>query len=246
MTASLALQLYTVRNELLQDFEGTVRRVAELGYAGVEPFHAMGVTPEQAGELFRKLGMAVPAAHLPIPLGELSAGVLDDAAALGCSRIISGFGPEEFSTLDGIYRCCDDFNEASEAAAAVGLRFGVHNHWWEFTRVRDEYPCRILLERLERDMFFELDIYWVAAAGVDPVSVLVELGSRAPLLHIKDGPAVQGKAMTAVGRGTLDIPGIIAAHAAHTDWLIVELDTCATDMMQAVAESHEYLTALAV
>jgi sugar phosphate isomerase/epimerase len=241
MPAPLALQLYTVRNELRRDFEGAVRRVAELGYAGVEPFHNMGATPEQAGDLFRKLGLAVPSAHLPIPLGEMRTRTLDAAAALGCSRIISGFGPEEFSTLDGIYRCCDDFNEASEAAAAAGQDFGVHNHWWEFTRVRGEYPWRILLERLDPEVFFELDIYWVATAGSDPAAVVAELGNRAPLLHVKDGPAVRGKPMTAAGQGTLDIPGIIGANAEHTDWLIVELDECATDMMQAVAESRAYL-----
>lgn len=244
MPAPLALQLYTVRNELRQDFERTVHRVAEFGYAGVEPFHDMGITPEQAGALFRKLGLAVPSAHLPAPLDDQRDEVLEAAAALGSSRVVSGYSPEEFSTLDGIYRCCDDFNEAGEAAAAAGLHFGVHNHWWEFTRVSGEYPWRILLERLEPEVFFELDVYWVATAGLDPVDVLTELGSRAPLLHVKDGPAVQGKPMTAVGQGTLDIPGIIAANAAHTEWLIVELDECATDMMQAVAESREYLLTL--
>jgi sugar phosphate isomerase/epimerase len=243
MPAPLALQLYTVRNELRRDFEGTVRRVAELGYAGVEPFHGMGVTPEQAGDIFRQLGLAVPAAHLPVPLGEPRGGVLDAAAALGCSRIIAGYGAEEFSTLDGIYRCCDNFNEASEAAAAAGMSFGVHNHWWEFTPVAGLLPYQILLEQLEPEVFFELDIYWVATAGLDPVNVLTQLGSRVLLLHVKDGPAVQGEPMTAVGRGTLDIPGIITASAEHTEWLIVELDECATDMMQAVAESREYLLA---
>jgi sugar phosphate isomerase/epimerase len=241
MPAPLALQLYTVRNALRHDFEGTVRRAAELGYAGVEPFHGMGVRPERAGSLFSRLNLAVPAAHMPTRNGELCEETLDAAAALGCSRIVSGFGPEEFSTLDGIYRCCDDFNHASEMTRAAGLEFCVHNHWWEFTPVAGEYPYRILLERLDPDVLFELDIYWVATAGLDPLDVLAELGERTPLLHVKDGPAVHNRPMTAVGQGTLDIPGIIKANRANTEWLIVELDECETSVMQAIADSRDYL-----
>jgi hypothetical protein len=61
------------------------------------------------------------------------------------------------------------------------------------------------------------------------------------LLHIKDGPAVRGEPMVAVGDGVLDVPSIIQAGAGSTQWLIVELDACATDMMEAVEKSYDYL-----
>jgi sugar phosphate isomerase/epimerase len=75
---------------------------------------------------------------------------------------------------------------------------------------------------------------------MDPVSVIKELGKRAPLLHIKDGPCEQGKPMTAVGKGKMDFPPILKV-ANFAEWLIVELDSCATDMLEAVKESLTYL-----
>ena len=67
------------------------------------------------------------------------------------------------------------------------------------------------------------------------------LGSRAPLLHVKDGPCQIEAPMTALGEGVVDIPGVVAAGAESTDWLIVELDRCATDMLEAVRKSYQYL-----
>jgi sugar phosphate isomerase/epimerase len=87
-----------------------------------------------------------------------------------------------------------------------------------------------------------VDTYWVKVAGHDPAAVLRQLGNRAPLLHIKDGPADGTQsAMTAVGAGVLDWQAIIPAGSA-AEWLIVELDRCDTDMLQAVADSYTYLT----
>lgn len=99
-----------------------------------------------------------------------------------------------------------------------------------------------MLELLDPAIFFEVDVYWVKTAGLDPAKVLTEIGERSPLLHIKDGPARQGLPMVAVGEGSLEIPKIIAAKETETEWLIVELDECATDMLDAVRASYLYLT----
>jgi sugar phosphate isomerase/epimerase len=97
----------------------------------------------------------------------------------------------------------------------------------------------MMLQRLDESIGFEFDTYWVKTAGQDPVSVVQEMGSRAPLLHIKDGPAVRDQAMVAVGDGVMDFASILVNAAA--DWLIVELDRCDTDMMQAVEDSYHYM-----
>ena len=92
-------------------------------------------------------------------------------------------------------------------------------------------------------MLFEIDIYWVKTAGMDPARVMEELGPRAPLVHVKDGPADQiDSPMVAVGTGSLDIPGILHAGEGFSETHIVELDRCATDMLTAVRESYRYLT----
>lgn len=242
MPAPIALQLYSVRDALSQDFEGVIRQVAAMGYVGVETYRGMKWAAAEAARLFEDLGLTVCGAHLPLPLGEQQAEVLDLAAALGTPSIVSpNIGRERYDSLDGVRWACDQFNAAHEVATAHGFRFGVHNHWWEFNRVDGRVAFDILRERLAQGVFFELDTYWAKTAGADPVSLVGELGARAPLLHIKDGPAQLGAPQVAVGQGSLDIPAIIAAGGDATEWAIVELDDCATDMLSAVRQSLEYL-----
>lgn len=241
MPAPIAIQLYTVRDALARDFPGVIEKIAAIGYVGVEPAGFPGTTPEEASELFRDLGLAVPSAHTPLPLGERKNEVLDAMAALGCKRIVSGKGPDDFATLDRIKRTCDLFNQAGAVAAESGLTFGVHNHWWEFQPVEGRIPYEVMLELLDPDVFFEIDTYWVKTAGADPAEVVRRLGDRAPLLHIKDGPCVQGEPMVAVGDGAMDFSGIVRAGEGSTEWMIVELDACATDMMETVEKSYDYL-----
>ena len=98
-----------------------------------------------------------------------------------------------------------------------------------------------MLENLDPAVFFQIDTYWVQTAGLDPARVVKELGRRAPLLHIKDGPAVKGEPHVAAGDGVMDFPDIVQAAGDAAKWLIIELDDCATDMMTAVEKSYRYL-----
>ncbi len=241
MASPIALQLYTLREKMAHDFDGVVRQVAAMGYAGVETAGFPGTTPEKASRLFASLGLAVPSAHLPMPVGEHKQASLDTANALGIKRIINGLGPDQFTSVDKIKASCDLFNTAHEAAAEHGFTFGIHKHWWEFLQVDGRLVCDIMLEHLTPSVFFEVDVYWVQTGGADPVDVVNRLGKRAPILHIKDGPCNREEPMTAVGAGKVDMPGVIAAGAGSTEWLIVELDRCATDMVEAVEQSYRYL-----
>ena len=95
-------------------------------------------------------------------------------------------------------------------------------------------PYKIMLEHLSPEVLFELDTYWVKIGGQDPAAVLAELGSRAPLIHIKDGSGVPGNFnMKAAGQGVMDFKPIFA-RAKNAEWLISELDGCETDMLQAI------------
>ncbi|MBC8252568.1 MAG: sugar phosphate isomerase/epimerase, partial [Ardenticatenia bacterium] len=91
MTVPVALQLYSVREALAKDFAGVMKKVAEIGYVGVEPiFDLPGTTTEEAAKLFQELGLEVPSAHAPLPIGKDKNRVLDFMAAMGCQRIVSG------------------------------------------------------------------------------------------------------------------------------------------------------------
>ena len=240
--APVALQLYTLREALADDFIGVIKKVAAIGYVGVEPFSVSGTTVEASASLFRDLGLTVCAVHSALPLGETKNEALDTMAALDCQRLISPHpGIREFETLDQVKEVCDRFNEANAVARGNGLSFGIHNHWMEFEKTEGQYVYQTMLERLDPTIFFEVDTYWVQTAGVDAVTVVEELGERAPLLHLKDGPCLQGKPMTALGEGKMNIPALVQAGEATTEWLIVELDSCAGDMMTAVKKSYTYL-----
>jgi sugar phosphate isomerase/epimerase len=242
MAAPIALQLYSVREASTKDYLGVVRKVAEIGYAGVEPTASFpGTTAEAAGKLFKELGLVVPSAHLPMPVGADKNKVIDMAKALGCPVVVTGKGPDDFKTLETMKRTCDLFNEAYANVSAAGLSFGLHNHWWEYTPVEGMYGYEVMLKRLDPAITYELDTYWIKTAGVDPAAIVKRMGKRSPLLHIKDGPCVKAAAQTAVGDGTVDVPAIVKAGGKHTKWLIVELDSCATDMMTAVTRSLQYL-----
>jgi sugar phosphate isomerase/epimerase len=246
MSPTIALQLYSVREAMAKDFAGTVRKVAAMGYPAVEPSGFPGTTPKEGAKLFRELGLTVSSIHIfPPPSGAKLDEALELCATLGCRYIVSGYGPDDFKTPDLVKRSCDVFNEANAAITGAGLKFAVHNHWWEYLKIGDRYVYELMLEYLDPSVLFELDTYWVRTAGPDPVAIVKMLGSRAPLLHIKDGPADKDKPMTAVGDGILDFPAILKAAEGSAEWLIVEIDRVAGDMMEAVAKSYNYLKKIA-
>jgi sugar phosphate isomerase/epimerase len=242
MPAPIALQLYSLRERLNAGYAAGVRKVAEIGFVGVETAGFPGITPQAAAELFRELGLTVCSAHSSLPLGDRQAEVLDTLAALGCTRLICPWmPPERFASLRGIRQVCDELNAANAVARGHGLTLSYHNHWAECALVDGRRVYEILLDYLAPDIFFEVDTYWAQTAGVDPAALVRQLGTRAPLLHIKDGPCSLDAPMTAVGDGSVAVPGIVAAGAGATEWLIVEIDRCATDMFEAVAKSYRYM-----
>ena len=104
------------------------------------------------------------------------------------------------------------------------------------------YVYDILMEEAP-DAFSELDVYWCAYAKADPVAFINKYKRRLPLLHIKDGPLPEQMPHTAAGSGKMDIPAVVAtADSSVLEWLVVELDACATDMLEAVAQSYDYLS----
>ncbi len=246
MLPPIALQLYTVRNLLTDQFMPILEKIAEIGYVGVETaFFADKITLKQAAQIFKDLDLKVPAIHSEIPLGDHEKAVLEEAAIFGSQRIVWHGWPQDadYGSVDGIKRLAERYNQGNAVAQTNGYRFGIHNHWWEFEMVEGQYPYQILAAEMDPSIFFEVDTYWVKRAGCDPVAVVTELGSRAPILHIKDGPAVKDQPMLAVGQGRMDFPAILQAAGEHVDWLIIEMDECATDMMTAVEVSYRYLVA---
>jgi sugar phosphate isomerase/epimerase len=239
---TIALQLYTVRDELKRDFEGTIRKVAAMGYQAVETAKDYGGSPENAAKLFSDLGLTVTSAHIDLPVGDKRNEVIETLEMLGTKTAVCPWRPpDKFESLDGIKSVCDELNEA--VASAPSLRIGYHNHHFECLKLKDgSLPLLKMLDYLDPSVVFEVDTYWVQTGGANVVDVMNALGKRAALLHMKDGSTKREDAMTALGEGVMDIKAIL--DASQTDLYVVELDRCATDMMEAVEKSAHYLKGL--
>jgi len=241
MSKPVAAQLYSVRKQCEVDFAGTLKKVADMGYAGVE-MASLPVPAEEAARVISGLGLQVCSAHTSFPTDENVESVVETQKALGNTTIISGFRPADFEDEAGIRRSAEIAQHAAALAKQHGLRVGLHNHYWEFrSKVNGRYGYDLLME-LAPDAFSQLDVFWTANGGADPVKVVEQYKARMPFLHLKDGPVEKGWPMTAIGKGDLDIPAIVGAADPNVlEWLVVELDECATDMLEALKDSFDYL-----
>ena len=244
MRPPIAVQLYSLREAAGRDFPAVIERLGRIGYAGVELANLHGMAPAELRRRLADAGLEIASAHVEPPRGDARERVLDEQDALGNRTLVVPFmPPDRFKTLDGIRAIAAELNESSANARARGMSLGYHNHFWEFATAHDGRTAHeILMAELEPEVFAEIDTYWARVGGSDPAKVVAELGPRARLLHLKDGPADGYKSpMTAVGAGVLDFPAIVAASDA-VKWHIVELDACATDMFEAIEQSYRYLT----
>ncbi|MFI0720346.1 sugar phosphate isomerase/epimerase family protein [Streptomyces sp. NPDC021224] len=244
MPEPLSIQLYTLRDQMAADRDGTLTRLAEIGYRSVEPYDP---TADPAG--FRKLaddlGLTVPSTHAYALFSKDAGEVFDAVRTTGTDRAIipGGIDHELFTTLDGLQQVADRLNGFAAQAAEHGALIGYHNHWWEIEpRFEGRTALEVLAGLLAPEVFLEVDTYWAAVGGADVPELLRTLGDRVYSLHVKDGPGVKEQPHTAVGQGTIDVPPILAA--APDAVRIVELDSCAGDVFEAVAASHSYLTEL--
>ncbi|NQT20391.1 MAG: sugar phosphate isomerase/epimerase [Planctomycetes bacterium] len=240
----VAVQLYTVREACAEDFIGTLKKIADIGYKGVEFAGLHGCKPEEIAKVVADLGMTACSSHIGLPTAETVNEIVQQEQTLGNKRVISGIGGDNMKTEDGCKRAAGMLNAAAELVEPFGMEIGYHNHWWEFDpKIDGRTPHEIMFAHVADNVFAELDVYWVATGDSDPVQVISSMSDRVPLLHIKDGPLVKGQPHTAVGAGVLDMHAIMAAADPNVlEWVIVELDDCATDMMEAVEQSYKYLT----
>ncbi len=251
--AKLSVQLYTVRNQISTDIQGTLAKVRGIGFETVETaFWPQGITIQKAAKYIKDAGLSASSAHIELPIGEKKQIMLDTAAAFNCKKMIWHGWPEDkrYSSLQGTMELISIYNEAGKFAKANGLQFGLHNHWWEYrNKIDGRFVYELLFENLDPDIFFEVDTYWVKVAGQDPAAIVKKLGSRAPLLHIKDGPAIWNDLlpqdnpdpMTAVGKGTQNFPEIVKAADGNTEWMVVEMDKTSGDTFEALKDSYDYL-----
>jgi sugar phosphate isomerase/epimerase len=246
-TDQIALQLYTVRDLAADDLPGTLRTVAAAGYHSVE-IAALADTPaSQLARLLDEAGLRPIAEHVDIEqLRSDPIGIADRMEALNCPRVIVPWLPEDNRrTADDVRGFASEINGLGRQLAERGIRLGYHNHAFEFGPLDGTTVWDVLLAELATEIELELDVFWTAVGGRDPVATIRSAGPRLRLLHMKDrGPGAEPRDLP-VGDGILDFPGVVrAGREAGVDWYVAEQDE-PRDPLANVATSYRYLASLA-
>ena len=268
----VALQLYTVRDNVAEDFVGTLVKVKEMGYDGVEFAGLYDHSPAQIKHWCDSVGLVPLSAHVPFDeMVQDIDKVIADYKAIGCEYIVVPYVSEEcHPDGENFYKMIEDIKTWGKKAHEAGLTLLYHNHDFEFKKL-DNGQCGLdyMYENVPAEYLqTELDQCWVKYAGYDPVEYLQKYSGRSPVVHLKDfykegeqegDPYAligiddgEEKKNTAfefrpVGYGVQDIPAIIeAAKAAGSKWLVVEQDqpSMGKTPLECAETSMEYLKSL--
>ena len=242
---TIGAQLYTVRRELEKDFEGTLARVAELGYGEVEFAGYFNHPPEEVRAVLARHNLASPAAH--VQLADLRRGlqaVTEAAHRIGHRYLLIAWTPpEERKSLDDYRRLADLCNRAGEQTKKAGVQFAYHNHDFEFAPMGGRVPYDLLLERMDPELVkLEMDLYWTVKGGASPVDYFKKYPGRYHLLHVKDMDSTPRHYFTEVGRGVIDFRTIFAnAGRAGVRHYFVEQDETPGSPFDSLKISMSYL-----
>ena len=265
----IAVQLYTVRDAIAKDFDGSLAKVAAAGYKEVElagfsfddgEVHYFGKTPKELRAALEHHGLAAPSTHVNYKYlsPETFPKVLEASKVLGHQYIVNPWVEEETrKEPDGWKHVTETFNRVGEECKKADFQFAYHNHWFEFLPVDGVLPYDLILKQCDPKLVkMELDLCWITAAGADPVKYFNLYPGRFPLVHVKDlkkiPPISTGGSqnfgdtvdLTEVGSGIIDWKRIFAqSDKAGIKIYIVEHDH-PTAPFDSIKTSYEYLSKL--
>lgn len=224
----IAIQLYTVREHVAQDMPGTLRRLADIGYTAVEFAGYGNLSPQDLSPVLEDLGLRAASAHVPFESWEAEPeAVITDMHALDCSHAVVPMVPaDRRGNAESVSRLAEDFDRWGRLCHQEGVTFSYHNHSFEFARLDEKTMWEILVRETDPELVrFELDLYWVKYAGVDPDSLLQELANRVSLVHLKDMASDEQRSDVPVGEGTMPWRQLLqTADTVGAEWFIVEQD----------------------
>lgn len=204
----VGLQLYTVRNDMLKDNVGTLKKIASIGYkeiesAGSQKGSYYGLKPSEMKKVCSDLGMTLRSGHVHYDKNWQQ--TVDDAAESGQEYLIVSVMPTNGQTVDNYKSVAEVFNKAAEVAKKSNITFGYHNHDSEFDKDNGKVLYDVLLENTHPDLVkMEMDIGWVIVTGNDPLAYFAKYPGRFPLWHLKDMD-LKAKHSVEFGKGALDV-----------------------------------------
>jgi sugar phosphate isomerase/epimerase len=263
MVRPIGVQLYTVRDAMKSDFEGTIAKVAAVGYKEVEFAGYFDKSPKDIAAIVHKNGLTAPSCHVPYSTLEKSwPEALDAAHVIGHKMIVNPWIEiDQRDSPDGWKKAADLFNKCGESAKKAGIQFAYHNHTFEFQPAKSlggGLPYDYLLKNCDKDLVkMELDLCWITVAGKDPIKYFNENPGRFPAVHVKDisqlpspedaptaGPDRNMGFLTEVGSGKIPWKDIFAnSGKAGIQHYFVEHDN-PKDAFASIKTSYDFLSKL--
>jgi len=226
----IGVQVYSVREQLKEDFEGSLKRLAEIGYKHLEAY-GLGldgmflekISPAEYKKIATDLGMELVSTHTTYFTSENAQKMIDASLEAGLKHLVIPYLAEELrGSVDNYKRVAENFNSLGALFNAAGLKFGYHNHAFEFELIEGQVPLEILLNETEANLVnFEADLYWITKGGMDPMDLINKFPGRFSLFHVKD--ANQDLEQTTVGTGIIDFETILKSRdKAGVEYYFVE------------------------
>ncbi len=250
--SQLAAQLYTLRDftKTPADIAVTLKRVKQIGYDAVQCSGMGEIDPHELASILKGEGLTCCATHVSLERMKAEPqAVIDEHHLWDCKyTAVGGFFPKSPQASDwhGFAR---DFNVVSSTFKGSGIEIGYHNHSHELARFDGKTALKILLDAFDKSVSWELDTYWIAHGGGDPIAWINNVKGRMPCVHLKDMAITpeRDQLMAEVGEGNLNWPGILqACRNAGVQWYIVEQDVCQRDQFESLEISLKNLRAMGV
>lgn len=255
-TKTLAIQLYTVRDAISQDLEKTLERLAALDFTRLEIYGYNGTffgkTPKEFQNILKNTGLRVISSHHTTGLLHKEQGTLlenweksvEDLDFIGAEYVVCSYLFPEERTLENYKKLPELFNTSGEITKTAGIQFAYHNHDFEFEKFDEKQNVYdFILNNSSSDLVkMELDLYWMAKAGIDPLSYFEKYPKRFPLWHVKDMKA-GSKDFAEIGNGTIVFERIFKAREkAGLQYWFLEQDSSDKDMFESIKISKEHIS----
>jgi sugar phosphate isomerase/epimerase len=251
MRGRLGLQLYTLRDLIFKDPKAVLQKVAGYGYKELETYSyrdgkIYGMTFSEFGKYTKDLGMKVVSGHYGLDQAKSNSWeeAISDAKAIGQQYMIVPYLVDtDRKTISDYKNICEQLNRAGEACNKQGMRFGYHNHAFEFETLEGQKPFDVMLAELDpKYVGIEMDIYWVVRGGADPLEYFDRYPGRFEQWHVKDMDKNNPDRNADVGTGSIDYKKIFArAKRSGMKHWYVEQESYPGDPMDSVAASAKYL-----
>jgi sugar phosphate isomerase/epimerase len=240
----LSVQLYTLRNLLAVDLEGTLSSVREMGIRHVELAGLYTKTAEEWSRMLKRLELSVSGSHIGMDrLEEDLDGAIEECKALGCKFLIVPW--IDVSRYGGWAAFGKALEPIGHHIADRGLLLAYHNHAFEFSLEAGQTGLDAFFAAADPELVFaQIDVGWVQHAGHDPAQLIRKLGPRCKLVHLKDTTGNPEFLDVEAGRGLVDWDAVLSACLdAGVLYGTIELDECPNEPLASVRMSHEFLEA---